>query len=212
MTFAQAYELRPGIALSADQMVALTSDIVWLVLEDVTLPDGRTEKARVPRVYLAPRAGDLAPSGALIAGSEVRIHMSGDVLNSGTIAGRQQVQIDAARDISHSGKTTTQGTAALSAGRDIAIAGGEIAAKDAIVLDAGRDLNIASTTRTTTTTTSNGAGTSTYERTGIDRQSPRDCAQETVASRTRAMHHQQLRGRQDNGHPGAERARQPTPP
>ncbi|WP_137922488.1 hemagglutinin repeat-containing protein, partial [Hydrogenophaga sp. 2FB] len=96
--------------------------------------------------------------------------MSGDVLNSGTIAGRQLVQIDAARDISHSGKITTQGTAALSAGRDIAIAGGEIAAKDAIVLDAGRDLNIASTTRTTTTTTSNGAGTSTYERTGIDRQ------------------------------------------
>uniref|UniRef100_UPI0010F75140 S-layer family protein n=1 Tax=Hydrogenophaga sp. 2FB TaxID=2502187 RepID=UPI0010F75140 len=127
LTFAQAYELRPGIALSADQMAALTSDIVWLVLEDVTLPDGTATQALVPRVYLAPRAGDLAPSGALIAGSEVRIHMSGDVLNSGTIAGRQVVQVQSGRDIQHSGKITTQGTAALSAGRDIHVAGGEIA-------------------------------------------------------------------------------------
>jgi filamentous hemagglutinin len=170
LTFAQEHQLRPGIALTAEQVAALTSDIVWLVAEDVTLPDGRTEKALVPRVYLAPRAGDLAPSGALIAGNTVHIQLSGDALNSGTIAGRQLVQINAGRDITHSGKVTTEGVAVLQAGRDISIAGGEIRAVDAIVLDAGRDLDIASTTRTTTNQTLGNGETNTYERTGIDRQ------------------------------------------
>ncbi|MDO9437081.1 MAG: S-layer family protein, partial [Hydrogenophaga sp.] len=170
LTFAHKVQLRPGIALSAEQMAALTSDIVWLETEEVTLPDGRKEKALVPRVYLAPRSGDLSPSGALIAGNTVNIHMSGDVLNSGTVAGRQLVQVQAGRDIEHSGTITTQGTAVLSAGRDIAIQGGEIRAVEAIVLDTGRDLSITSTTRSTTTPTSNGSGTSSFERTGIDRQ------------------------------------------
>ncbi|QHE85398.1 two-partner secretion domain-containing protein [Hydrogenophaga sp. BPS33] len=165
LTFAQEFQLRPGITLSAEQMAALTSDIVWLVAEDVTLPDGRREKALVPRVYLAPRAGDLSPSGALIAGETVKIHMSGDVLNSGTVAGRQLVQVTAGRDIGHSGQISGD-VVAMGAGRDLNIQGGEVHAKDAIVLDAGRDLNVASTTRTTTTQ----AGNNTFERTGIDRQ------------------------------------------
>ncbi|QHE87462.1 hemagglutinin repeat-containing protein [Hydrogenophaga sp. BPS33] len=165
LTFAQEHQLRPGITLSAEQMAALTSDIVWLVAEDVTLSDGRKEKALVPRVYLAPRSGDLSPSGALIAGNTVKIHMSGDVLNSGTVAGRQLVQVSAGRDIRHSGQIAGD-VVALNAERDIHIRGGEVRAKDAIVLDAGRDLTVASTTRTTTTQ----AGNNTFERTGIDRQ------------------------------------------
>ena len=51
-TFAQAHQLRPGVALSAEQMAQLTSDIVWLVEKDITLANGQTTKALVPQVYV----------------------------------------------------------------------------------------------------------------------------------------------------------------
>ena len=64
-TFANAHQLRPGIALSPAQVAQLTSDIVWLETQTVTLPGkdgqpGSTTTALVPRVYLASKAGDLA--------------------------------------------------------------------------------------------------------------------------------------------------------
>jgi len=40
LTTAKALNLRPGIALSAAQMALLTSDIVWMVEQSVTLADG----------------------------------------------------------------------------------------------------------------------------------------------------------------------------
>ncbi|MGE0350438.1 hemagglutinin repeat-containing protein [Hydrogenophaga sp.] len=164
-TFAQTHELRPGIALSSAQVAALTSDIVWLVTQTITLPDGGTRQALVPRVYLAPRAGDLAPGGGLMAGQALHIKVSGDVLNSGTLGARQLVQIDAGGDIGHGGTVTTEGAALLSAGRDLSVRGGEIRASDAIGLQAGRDLQVASTARTTATQ----VGVNAFERTGIER-------------------------------------------
>ena len=48
VTFAKQYGLTPGIALSAAQMAQLTSDIVWLVEQTVTLPDGSSQRVLVP--------------------------------------------------------------------------------------------------------------------------------------------------------------------
>jgi filamentous hemagglutinin len=164
VTFAQAHQLRPGIALSAAQVALLTSDIVWLETQTVTLPDGSTTHALVPRVYLLPRAGDLAPTGALIAGREVQIQLDGTLYNSGTIAGRSLVRVDA-QDIQNSGRIQSQGTTALNAERDIVIAGGQVSARDSLVLSAGQDITVASTTSTATRT----AGANTFERTTLDR-------------------------------------------
>src|SRR5690606_19582439 len=93
--FAQQFGLRPGVALSAEQMAQLTSDIVWLVEQTVTLPDGSSATALVPQVYLRLRPGDLDGSGALLAGNEVHLNLQGDLVNSGTIAGRSLVNISA---------------------------------------------------------------------------------------------------------------------
>jgi filamentous hemagglutinin family protein len=164
-TFAQAHELRPGIVLTAEQVAALTSDIVWLEAQEVTLPDGRTVTALVPRVYLMPREGDLNPKGSLIAGRQVQIDLSGDFLNSGSVAGRELVLIDA-NGIRSSGRVSSEGTTVLRAEQDIDVRGGEVVAKDALLLDAGRDVFVASTTRSNTTV----AGDSTYERTVLDRR------------------------------------------
>ncbi|RYF69886.1 MAG: S-layer family protein, partial [Comamonadaceae bacterium] len=59
VTFAQAYRLRPGIGLSAAQMAQLTSDIVWLVEQSVTLADGSTQRVLVPQVYVRVKPGDI---------------------------------------------------------------------------------------------------------------------------------------------------------
>lgn len=144
-TQAQAHGLRPGIALSAGQVAALTSDIVWLEAQAVALPDGRTTTALVPRVYLRPRAGDLSPQGALLAGQAVRLDLSGDLVNGGTVAGRDLVLIDA-QGVRTGGRIGSQGSMAVRATQDIAVEGGEIEARDALALDAGRDLRVSSTT------------------------------------------------------------------
>jgi len=144
-TLAQAHELRPGIALSAEQVAALTSDIVWLEARTLTLPDGRTTTALVPRVYLKPRAGDLTPSGTLLAGQSVQLDLSGGLVNGGTVAGRDLVRIDA-QGVHTRGRIGSQGTTALRTTQDIVVQGGAIEARDALVVDAGRDLQVSSTT------------------------------------------------------------------
>ncbi|HSX93407.1 MAG TPA: DUF637 domain-containing protein, partial [Hydrogenophaga sp.] len=164
-TFARAFELRPGITLTPEQVAALTSDIVWLEAQEVTLPDGTTHTALVPRVYLMPREGDLSPKGSLIAGRQVHLDLRGDFFNGGSVAGRELVLIDA-KGIRSSGRIGSEGTTALKAEQDIDVRGGEVEARDALLLDAGRDIVVASTTRSSTTT----AGDSTVERTVLDRK------------------------------------------
>ena len=70
VTFARQYQLTPGVALTAEQMAQLTSDIVWLVEQEVTLPDGSTQRVLVPQVYVRVRPGDIDGSGALLAGQQ----------------------------------------------------------------------------------------------------------------------------------------------
>jgi filamentous hemagglutinin len=76
---AQAFNLTIGTALTDAQMAALTTDIVWLVKETVTLADGSTQEVLTPQVYLHARDIDLTGNGALISGKNVSIQNSGDV-------------------------------------------------------------------------------------------------------------------------------------
>ncbi len=93
VTFALEYELIPGVALNAEQMANLTSDMVWLVEEEVTLPDGSTQKVLVPRLYATTKPQALN-SGALIAADVVNLTTEGDLGNSGDIIGRRVVSIN----------------------------------------------------------------------------------------------------------------------
>ncbi|MGE0097573.1 MAG: hemagglutinin repeat-containing protein [Hydrogenophaga sp.] len=165
-TFAQAHQLRPGIELSAAQVAALTSDIVWLVERTVSLPDGSTTQALVPQLYVHPQAGDLQPSGALLAGKSVNLDLSEDLTNaSGTIAGRQVTQINAANVHNLGGLITSGQVTTVTAAQDIRNVGGTIGAQDALALDAGRDLSV----QTTSTQGSGHTGVGVYSSQGIDR-------------------------------------------
>ncbi|MDR8268563.1 hypothetical protein FPK71_21730, partial [Acinetobacter baumannii] len=83
-----------GIALTPEQMAQLSSDIVWLVEKETTLPDGTKTKALVPQVYVKARVGDLKGDGTLISADSIQLNLSKDLTNAGTIAGRQVVQIN----------------------------------------------------------------------------------------------------------------------
>ncbi|MCL7714454.1 hemagglutinin repeat-containing protein [Stenotrophomonas mori] len=147
-TFAQAYGLRPGVALSAEQMAQLTSDIVWLVEQTITLADGSTTTALVPQVYLRVRPGDLNDSGALLAGTNVDLRLSGDMVNEGNIAGRQQVRIEAENIRNQAGARIEGRTVGLKALQDIDITGSQVRAGEALDVVAGGDITVASTQRT----------------------------------------------------------------
>ena len=145
-TFAKQYGLRPGVALSAAQMAQLTSDIVWLVEQTVTLPDGSTQRVLVPQVYVRVRPGDIDGSGALLSADATVIKSSGDVTNTGTIAGRSLVKIDA-ENVNNLGGRIAGGNVGINARNDLNNIGGSITARDAAVLTAGRDINIETTTQ-----------------------------------------------------------------
>ncbi|MFP3563682.1 hemagglutinin repeat-containing protein [Paraburkholderia sp. SIMBA_030] len=168
---AQQFNLEPGLALTAAQMDALTSDIVWLVSQTVTLPDGSTQTVPAPVVYLAQtHANDLQPNGALITADDVEMHATGSVVNSGTIRGGTQTVI-AATDILNRGgsisSSSANGTTVVSATNDVVNASGQISGNRVAVL-AGN--NIVNTTLVDAVGVSSTAGNSKVSQTLLGAQ------------------------------------------
>ena len=162
-TVASEWGLRPGVALTEAQMAQLTSDIVWLVEQTVTLADGSTTTALVPQVYLRLRPGDLDGQGALLAGANVDIKLGNGLVNTGNIAGRKLVTIDAG-NIEHLGGSISGQYVGLSSDKDIRIAGATVTATDALSVKAAGNVTVASTVET-----QRGGGTYQYETNRIDR-------------------------------------------
>ncbi|WP_282295037.1 hemagglutinin repeat-containing protein [Stenotrophomonas sp. PS02289] len=162
-TVAKEWNLRPGVALTEAQMAQLTSDIVWLVEQTITLADGSSTKALVPQVYLRLRDGDIDPNGAVLAGANVDITLNNGLVNSGNIAGRKLVTIDAGK-IEHLGGTISGAQVGLSSATDIKIEGATVTATDALSVQAQGNITVASTVETLS-----GGGATQYNITQTDR-------------------------------------------
>ncbi|WP_241075338.1 hemagglutinin repeat-containing protein, partial [Achromobacter insuavis] len=143
--FANQFALAVGTALTEDQMRHLTSDIVWMVEQTVTLPDGTQQKVLAPQVYLAVKPGDLRGDGTLIAGRDTQISTTGDVDNSGTIGARNALVVDA-QNVRNTVGTIQGKTVNLNARNDIDNLAGLLKG-DAVALTAGRDVNLTSSTQ-----------------------------------------------------------------
>ncbi|QSZ39924.1 large exoprotein involved in heme utilizationor adhesion [Actinobacillus pleuropneumoniae] len=146
ITFAQKFNLRPGIALSSDQVAQLTADIVWLESEQVTLPNGKVENVLVPKVYALAKKGDITGNGTLLSGNKV-IHKGGEFINSGTVAGRELVQFDS-ESIRNSGNISGGAIVGKVSG-DMENLGGTLEADRAILLNVAGNFNHTSQTHTT---------------------------------------------------------------
>ena len=164
LTYAQEWNLIPGVALTDAQIAQLTSDIVWLVAQEVTLPDGRSETVLVPQVYVRVRPGDIDGSDSLLSGATVNLKLTGDVVTTGSLAGRQLVKVDAA-NIRNLGGRVSGSDVVLSAQQDIDNLGGTVDATNSLMALAGRDINVVTTTRDS----ENLSGPSSFTRTGIER-------------------------------------------
>ncbi|RAW91798.1 MULTISPECIES: hemagglutinin repeat-containing protein, partial [unclassified Photorhabdus] len=144
IAFGQQQQLTPGVALSPAQMALLTSDIIWLTNQTVTLPDGTTEVVTVPQVYARVRQGDLSSDGALLAGNSVALNSQGDITNSGTMSGRDVTQLTA-NNLTNSG-FIRGGKVDLTAQQTLTNRGGRIQGDDRVTLK-GRDITSVSTVR-----------------------------------------------------------------
>ncbi|EPR0827724.1 hemagglutinin repeat-containing protein [Escherichia coli] len=163
IVFGKQYNLKPGVALTAEQMALLTGDIVWLVNTTVTLPDGSTQTVQVPQVYARVKPGDVNSAGALIAGRDMVMKLDGDLFNSGKLAGKQTVQLSA-ENIHNQAGTIQGANVSLTARTNINSTGGLLQATDSLLAMAGRDINLTTTTRTA----QSDAGQNHFERTSID--------------------------------------------
>ncbi|HWV04810.1 hemagglutinin repeat-containing protein [Ralstonia sp.] len=150
----KAFGLNVGTALTETQMAQLTSDIVWMVKQTVTLADGSKQEVLVPQVYLRAKDTDITGGGTLMAGNNVSFNAKGDATNSGTIASRN-VTVVTADNIVNTG-TLAGSTLLAQATQDIHNLGGHIQG-DQVLLSAGRDVNLTSTTVQTKNITTTGA-------------------------------------------------------
>ena len=156
-TAARSMNLSVGIALSAEQVAQLTSDIVWLVQKEVKLPDGGTQTVLVPQVYVRVKNGDIDGKGALLSGSNTQINVSGSLKNSGTIAGRNALIINTDTLDNIGGRIHAQ-KSAVTATQDINNIGGMLSAEQTLLLNAGNNIN----SQSTTASSQNTQGSSTY--------------------------------------------------
>ncbi|WP_166217414.1 filamentous hemagglutinin N-terminal domain-containing protein [Pseudomonas atagonensis] len=93
-----ALNLSVGVGLTAQQVAALTHDIVWLEEHEVS-----GEKVLVPVVYLAQANGRLGPTGALIAGNDVTLIAGENLENVGTLKATNNLSATAGKDLVNSG-------------------------------------------------------------------------------------------------------------
>ncbi|UIN54182.1 DUF637 domain-containing protein [Pseudomonas kribbensis] len=128
-----ALNLSMGVGLTAEQVAALTHDIVWLEEHEVN-----GEKVLVPVLYLAQANGRLGPTGALIAGNDVTLIAGGNLDNVGTLKATNNLSATAGKDIVNSGLIEAGNRLDLLATNDIVNKSGGIIT--------GRDVSL--TTRT----------------------------------------------------------------
>ncbi|MEN1833479.1 filamentous hemagglutinin N-terminal domain-containing protein [Pseudomonas lijiangensis] len=115
-----------GVTLTAQQVAALTHDIVWLEEHEVA-----GEKVLVPVLYLAQANNRLAPTGALIAGNDINLIAGKDLKNAGTLLASNNLSATAGNDIANSGLIQAGNRLDLLAGNSIVNnGGGVLAARD----------------------------------------------------------------------------------
>lgn len=136
IAFGKAFKLAPGIALSKEQMEAITTDMVWLETKTVVV-DGKAQQVLYPKVYLAKQpAKSVDAMGGIISGKAIVSNTNADILNQGIMAadtivlganalqntGRidgRKVTIKASQDVMNTGNIHGNKQVTINAGRDI---------------------------------------------------------------------------------------------
>ena len=130
----EALQLSVGVGLSAEQVAALTHDIVWMEEREVN-----GQKVLAPVLYLAQAEGRLAPNGALVQGRDLTLISGGGLSNAGTLRASANLGIQA-ESIGNSGLMQANQLLQLLATESIRNAQGGIIAGRDVSLQAGSDI------------------------------------------------------------------------
>ncbi|WP_277951946.1 hemagglutinin repeat-containing protein [Pseudomonas sp. TH06] len=143
--------LSMGVTLTAQQVAALTHDIVWLEEHEVN-----GEKVLVPVLYLAHADNRLAPNGALIQGNDVDLIAGQNLTNAGTLRATNNLAASAGQDLTNSGLIEAGNRLGLLATHDIINkSGGVISGRDVTMVTLTGDVI---NERTVNSTVSNNKG------------------------------------------------------
>ena len=102
IAYAKQYGITPGVALTAEQVASLTSDMVWLV-KDVVMVEGKPVEVIYPKVYL--KQSDklqLHTDGTLISANTLVMNAKESIRNEGVIQGKTVI-LASDQDIINSG-------------------------------------------------------------------------------------------------------------
>ena len=121
LTMQGALQLTPGVALTPEQIAALTVDVVWL---EEAVVNG--QKVLVPRLYLAPgNRPDVQLAGARITGNGVSLE-AGSLTNSGSMIASTGMNLTTDGDLVNFGGALSAATMDLTAGATLANLSGQI--------------------------------------------------------------------------------------
>ncbi|WP_312595103.1 hemagglutinin repeat-containing protein [Stutzerimonas nitrititolerans] len=130
-----ALNLSLGVSLTAEQVAALTHDIVWMEEQEVM-----GERVLVPVLYLAHAEGRLAPDGALIQGQDVALISGSDLTNRGTLRASQNLEVAAGKIVNKGGVMEAGERLQLLATESIRNAQGGLIAGRNVIASAGGDI------------------------------------------------------------------------
>ena len=130
-----ALNLSVGVSLTAEQVAALTHDIVWL--ENATVAG---QQVLVPVLYLAQAGNRLAPNGALISGTDVNLITGRNLNNAGTLRATGSLLANAGGNLTNSGLMEAGGRLDLLSGNNLTNRAGGVISAGNVNLAAGADL------------------------------------------------------------------------
>lgn len=138
IAFGKAFKLAPGIALSKEQMEAITTDMVWLETKTVVV-DGKSQQVLYPKVYLAKQpAKSVDAMGGIISGKAIVSNTNADILNQGIMTADTIVL--GANDLKNTGRIDGH-KVNIKASQDV-INTGNIHGNKQVTINAGRDINV----------------------------------------------------------------------
>ncbi|MEX5552016.1 two-partner secretion domain-containing protein [Pseudomonas pergaminensis] len=130
-----ALNLSVGVSLTAEQVAALTHDIVWL--ENATVAG---QQVLVPVLYLAQANNRLAPNGALISGTDVNLITGSNLNNAGTLRATGSLLANVGGNLTNSGLMEAGGRLDLLSGNNLTNRAGGVISAGNVNLAAGADL------------------------------------------------------------------------
>lgn len=138
IAFGKAFKLAPGIALSKEQMEAITTDMVWLETKTVVV-NGKAQQVLYPKVYLAKQhAKSVDAMGGIISGKAIVSNTNADIINQGIMTADTIVL--GAHDVQNTGRIDGR-KVTIKASQDV-INTGNIHGDKQVTINAGRDINV----------------------------------------------------------------------